>query len=468
MADIFIVDDDVMLQQMLIRQLQLSGHQTNCADTLSKGLEQVLSGAYDIVLLDVQLPDGNGLEYIPNFKDAASSPEVIIITGKGDKNGAEKAIVSGAWGYIEKPHVIKELLLHIARIQQYRKEKDRTEKVPVVLKRDAIIGNSPLLTECLNRVAEAAFSEASVLITGETGTGKELLARAIHENSSRADHNFVTVDCASLPENLIESSLFGYIKGAFTGAESNREGLIQLADGGTLFLDEVGELPLSMQKTFLRVLQEGSYHPVGSAHEKHSNFRVVAATNIDIMRGVDQGSFRNDLLYRLKAFSCSPPPLRNRKDDIKPLIRYFLARMWDRSNLDYQGISPDFIEHLTAYDWPGNIRELQQTLEQVVASTIHTLPPTLFAYHLPKHFRIQQAQAGIQTPPSQPFPDISPTSKNLTPLPWNAFKNNYERQYIHDLMRHSRGSVTLACQVSQLSRARIYQLREKHGLLALS
>lgn len=467
MADIFIVDDDTMLQQMLVRQLQSSGHKTDCASTLTDGIQRVLAGDYDIVLLDVQLPDGNGLEYIPRFKNATSSPEIIIITGKGDRNGAEKAIVSGAWGYIEKPYIIKDLVLHIARIQQYRKEKNKAEKVPVVFKRDAIIGNSPLLTKCLDRIAEAAFSDANVLLTGETGTGKELFARAIHENSKRAGQNFVIVDCASLPENLIESTLFGYVKGSFTGAESNREGLIQLADGGTLFLDEVGELPLSMQKTFLRVLQEHSYRPIGSTHEKQSDFRVIAATNIDIENSIKQGSFRDDLLYRLQAFSCSLPPLRNRKEDIKPLIRYFLARIWDRSKLDYQGISPDFIEHLTNYDWPGNVRELQQTLERVVAGT--TGIPTLFAYHLPEHFRIQQAQAAIQSSlKGHPSLEVSPVTENAPPLPWNEYKENYERQYINDLMRHTNGNVTAACQISHLSRARLYQLREKHGLLGPS
>jgi len=197
------------------------------------------------------------------------------------------------------------------------------QKVPLILQRDSIIGNSSLLTKCLDQVAQAAVSDASVLITGETGTGKELFARAIHENSKRRDQNFITVDCTAIPENLIESILFGYVKGAFTGADSNREGLIQLADGGTLFLDEVGELPVSMQKRFLRVLQEHSYRPVGSTHEEHSDFRIIAATNIDIDLSVEQGTFRNDLLHRLKAFSLSLPPLRERKGDIQPLSRYF-------------------------------------------------------------------------------------------------------------------------------------------------
>ncbi len=461
MAEIFVVDDDVVLQEMLVSQLQRSGHQASCASTLTEGVKQVTAGQYDVVFLDVQLPDGNGLEYLAEFKAASSSPEVIIITGKGDEAGAEKAILSGAWAYIEKPNVIRELLLHLTRALQYREEKTRGDKVPLVLKRDNIIGNSQLLTKCLDQVAQAAFSDASVLITGETGTGKELLARAIHENSKRAGKNFITVDCAALPENLIESTLFGHVKGAFTGADSDREGLIRLADGGTLFLDEVGELPLSIQKNFLRVLQEYSYRPVGSTREENSDFRIVSATNSNVAHCIERGTFRSDLLYRLNAFFFTPPPLRKRKEDIKLLTRYFLARICDRSNLEYKGIAPDFIEHLVAYDWPGNVRELQQTLEQVVASTVQT--PTLFAYHLPEHFRIRLAQAAIQSRPSAADSPAS-AGESSAPPPWQDYKSSYEQKYIHDLMRYAKGNITIACQVSQLSRTRLYQLREKYEL----
>jgi len=461
MANILVVDDDEMLQEMLVTHLKRSGHQADCAATLSAGISRVFAGEYDVVFLDVQLPDGNGLEYIPQFKGAASSPEVIIITGRGDKNGAEKAIISGAWSYIEKPDVIKELLLHLTRVLQYQKEKNRGERIPVVLKRDAILGNSPLLDKCLEQVARGAVSDASVLITGETGTGKELFARAIHENSPRAGNNFITVDCAALPENLIASVLFGHVKGAFTGAERNREGLIRLADGGTLFLDEIGELPLTIQKTFLRVLQEHSYRPVGSSLEEQSDFRVIAATNIDIDHSVKLGTFRNDLLYRLKAFSFSPPPLRKRKEDIRVLTRHFIAQVCDRSHMQSKGTAPDFMEHLLVYDWPGNVRELQQTMEQVVACAVNV--PTLFARHLPEHFRIRHARAAIQSPagiPSPPVPVIEPS----TQLSWQEYKHACERQYIVDLMARTKENVTLACQLSQLSRTRLYQLREKYGL----
>ena len=323
MADIFVVDDDLVLQEMLVSRLERSGHSANCASTLEEGLKAVIKGEYDVILLDVQLPDGNGLEYLQRFKTVPSAPEVIIITGKGDEHGAEKAITSGAWSYIEKPDVIRELLLHLTRALQYREEKIKGYKIPLVLKRDAIFGNSTPLTKCLDQVAQAASSDASVLITGETGTGKELFARAIHENSRRAGREFITVDCAALPETLIESILFGHVSGAFTGAVNDQEGLISLADGGTLFLDEVGELSLNIQKTFLRVLQEQSFRPVGSTFEKQCDFRIVAATNSDVEKCIGQGTFRSDLLYRLKAFSFTAPPLRERKEDIKLLATYF-------------------------------------------------------------------------------------------------------------------------------------------------
>ena len=464
MANIFVVDDDLALQEMLVSKLQRSGHTANCASTLEEGLKEVAEGNYEVVLLDVQLPDGNGLEYLSQFKDVLSSPEVIIITGKGDQRGAEKAITSGAWSYIEKPDVIRELLLHLTRALQYHEEKHRGSKVPLVLKRDGIVGSSQLLTKCMDYVAQAASSDASVLITGETGTGKELFAKAIHENSNRANKDFVTVDCAALPENLIESILFGHVKGAFTGAESNMEGLIRLADGGTLFLDEVGELSLRIQKTFLRVLQEQSFRPVGSTIEERSDFRIIAATNRDIENEVKQGIFRSDLLYRLKAFSFSPPPLRFRKEDIRLLTRHFLAKICDRSAMRCKGLDPDFIEHLTEYDWPGNVRELKQTLEQVVASAVQT--PTLFAYHLPQHIRILKAQGSIREP-SDLIPEkvVATKEQKTAPISWADSKNNHEQKYISELMQYTEGSVTLACKISRLSRARLYQLREKYGLI---
>jgi two-component system NtrC family response regulator len=361
----------------------------------------------------------------------------------------------------------QDLQLHVTRALQYREEKLKTAR-PVLLKRDAIIGSSHPLVESLEQVAMVAVSDTSVLITGETGTGKELLARAIHENSPRSRGSFVIVDCAALPENLIESTLFGHVKGAFTGAERSRQGLVKMADGGTLFLDEIGELPLAMQKTFLRVLQEQSFRPVGASREERSDFRIIAATNRDIEKSVAEGEFRSDLFFRLQGFSLHVPPLRKRKEDIKPLAKHFLARLCERMQLPPKGISPEFIEHLEGYEWPGNVRELQQTLDQVFAMAVRQ--PTLFARHLPEHFRIRQAQAGLARTANQDHqqPEELNQFSGHGSLPrWKEYRTTLEREYLEELLRQSGGSIKEACRISGLSRARIYQLREKHGLVGI-
>ncbi len=366
MSRILVIDDDQTLSAMLVSQMFAAGHEAEEANTLKEGLAKVADTAYDVILLDVQLPDGNGLEYLVRFKNAPSNPEIIIITGQGEADGAEKAILSGAWGYIEKPHVIRELTLHLTRALQFRQEKKKVTEVPVALKRAKIIGSSAPLSKCLDQVARAASCDVTVLITGATGTGKELFAKAIHENSNRSKKNFVVVDCAALPETLIESTLFGHVKGAFTGADKDQDGLIKHADGGTLFLDEVGELPLSIQKTFLRLLQEHEYRPVGSSKQLYSNFRLVVATNRNLQERVKSNLFREDLLFRLQAFAIELPTLKDRIEDISELVTYLIIRLCRRYNLETKGVSPDFIEALMNYDWPGNVRELENTIERAL------------------------------------------------------------------------------------------------------
>ncbi|MCL7488597.1 MAG: sigma-54 dependent transcriptional regulator [Desulfobulbaceae bacterium] len=460
-AEILVVDDDQALCGMLIEHLRRSGHQADGANTLGEGIKLARSHAYDVVFLDVQMPDGNGLDYLPGFKDVSSCPEVIIITGKGDPNGARQAISSGAWSYIEKPHVIRDLLLHLTRALQYREEKQRIKTVPVALKRDNIIGHSQQIKICLDQVAKAAACDASVLITGETGTGKEVFAQAVHENSNRANNNFVVVDCAALPENLIESTLFGHSRGAFTGADHDKDGLVKHADGGTLFLDEVGELPPAMQKSFLRVLQEHSYRPVGGTREAKSNFRVIAATNRDLAERVHNGKFRSDLLFRLQGIWIKLPPLREHIEDIKELTTYYIHKLCHRYGLDSKGIAPDFINALSTYHWPGNVRELFQTLENVMAEAPHH--PTLFARHLPDHLRVLQAQAGIKTPTPALPSDPEITAADSLP-PWRDYKEHFELSYIRKLLEQTDGNVSAACRISGLSRTRLYQLMKKFDI----
>ncbi len=466
MARILIIDDDESMCYSLSRMVRRMGHETSCAQTLAEGIEKARSDAFDVVFLDVRMPDGNGLDVLPKIQEAPSSPEVIIMTGFGDPDSAELAIKSGAWDYIQKGASVKETTLPLVRALQYRREKSSAgqSKSVVVLKRDDIVGGSQKIRACLDNAAQAAASEANVLISGETGTGKEVFARVIHLNSRRAAGNFVVVDCAALPETLVESLLFGHEKGSFTGAERTREGLILQANGGTLFLDEVGELPAALQKTFLRVLQEHKFRPVGSGREVNSDFRLIAATNrnLDQMVGISQ--FRSDLLFRLRSFAIELPPLRERPEDVKDLCRFYVDRFCERYGLAPKGFSPDFLEALTAYHWPGNVRELANTIERALASA--RFEPILFGKHLPTGIRVELARASMEKgkiPPDSQGRGARPEMPTLHDFRESVYVHA-ERQYLNELMALSEGNIKEACRISGLSQSRIYALLEKHDI----
>lgn len=312
----------------------------------------------------------------------------------------------------------------------------------------------------LAEAARAAQSDAPVLVTGETGTGKELLARAIHENSRRRDGEFVIVDCAALPAPLVESLLFGHRKGAFTGAGTDHTGLVASANGGTLFLDEVGELPPEMQKRFLRVLQDKKYRPVGASHEEESDFRVIAATNRDLDAAVAEGAFRSDLLHRLRSVWVVTPPLRERGGDVRLLTDHFMEeRALKRATR--LGVAPDFLEALESYGWPGNVRELFMTLESAVARSAGF--STLFSAHLPPHVRLRgdldaRHRNGNGAEPLREF-----AGKTLEEARSEALEAA-ERAYLEDLRTRHSGDFAAACKTSGISQSRLYALLKKHGL----
>ncbi|MEO0248674.1 MAG: sigma-54 dependent transcriptional regulator, partial [candidate division WOR-3 bacterium] len=390
MAHVLIIDDDALVSETIANVVQRMGHRATTASNLQDGLAKTISDAIDVVFLDVRLPDGNGLDVLPRIQAAPSSPEVIIMTGYGDPDGAELAIRHGAWDYIQKPSTVDAMTLPLVRALQYRQER-KPRDTHAVLKRHGIVGNSSRLRTCLDLLAQVAPSDASVLITGETGTGKELFARAIHENSPRAKKSFVVVDCAALPETLVETILFGHEKGAYTSADKAEEGLVLAADGGTLFLDEVGELPLSMQTSFLRVLQEKKFRPVGGKHEVSSNFRLIAASNRDLDEAVRQEKFRADLLFRLRSFTIELPPLRDRLEDIQDLATYYLEILTKRFGLEPKEFSSEFLSMLAHYSWPGNVRELVNALERAVLNAAQER--ILFPKHLPVDIRVQVARS---------------------------------------------------------------------------
>ena len=467
MAGVLIIDDDPLLNQTLSRVIAQAGHEVSSALTLSEGVRLAHSGSFDVVFLDVRLPDGNGLDALPVIRQSGSTPEVIIMTGFSESDGAKLAIENGAWDYIRKPVSTEGFTLPLKRALEFREEKRKVRRVPVHLKREGIVGDSPKMKEVLDRLAQAAASSANILIVGETGTGKELLARAIHENSARARGRFVVVDCAALPSTLVESILFGYERGAYTGAEKTGTGLIEQADGGTLFLDEVGEMPLEVQKSFLRVIQERRFRPVGGRQERFSDFRLVSATNRDLGAMVKKNTFREDLLFRLGAFTIEAPPLQERLEDIRLLTIHFLNEFCEMYNIQMKGIAPDFFETLRLLDWPGNVRELKSVLEETVALCVDE--PTLYPVHLPARIRFRAIEADM-------------ASADLLRRSWQStiwllhitqedfptlkdFRDKLDRHYLERLDQVTKGNRKEACRLSGLSKSRLFQLLGRYNLL---
>ncbi len=466
MAKILIIDDEEMMCATLETLVTRKQHDACSAMTLAEGIALAASDDFDVVFLDVKMPDGNGLEALPKIEASPSKPEVIIMTGFGDPNGAELAIKCGAWDYIEKGFSIKEITLSLERALQYRKEKQEAEnkRKPVRLKRKHIIGESPALTSCLDLVAQAAESDANIFITGETGTGKELFARAIYENSLRSKEEFVVVDCTSLPETLVESLLFGHVKGSFTGADRAQDGLVRQAHNGTLFLDEVGELPLSLQKSFLRVLQEHRFRPVGANKEVESNFRLIAATNRDLDAMVESGEFRSDLLFRLRTFIIELPPLRERREDIKELARHYIDKFCQQYGVASKGFSPEFLATLTSYTWPGNVREFVNTLERSLATA--RFDQTLYPKHLPSHIRVQvrraEMESGSRVTPAEPKRSVHAMPKLQEYR--DSIYAQAEKDYLQELMELTEENIQEACRVSGLSQSRLYALLKKNNI----
>ncbi len=473
MASILIIDDDpevCMTMESLVTRMGLT---CLTARSLRQGLETLAAVDVDAVFLDVRLPDGNGLEALHQIKAAPSRPEVIILTGKGDPDGAELAIQGGVWDYLVKPSPIKKTRLTLQRAMAYREEK-QTKHGLRALDTEGVVGGSVAMRKCFDIVAMAAQSDFSVLITGETGTGKELMARTIHRNSERGDQPFVVVDCAAMPQHLMESILFGHKKGAFTSASQDRSGLVKQADGGTLFLDEVGELDPNMQKVFLRVLQEKRFRPVGARNEVHSDFRLMTATNRDLAKMVTAGRFREDLYYRMKAIALPLPPLRHRKDDIKALTMFYLNVLSESAGISNKGVDADFMKIIEGYRWPGNVRELFHSLERAFVAAGEDM--TLFAMHLPSDIRIDVARTmlGDRQPPADTDPPAGlqstrpatqPDPGSLQPLPSiKAYKLQMEKAYLENLIRQANGDIQSILQVSKLSRSHFYALLKRHGL----
>lgn len=390
MANLLILDDDRLFCEALGTTLEEQGHRVLMAHTLARARELLQKHVFAVVFIDVYLPDGNGIDLMNDLSQLPDAPEAIVVMAQGNPDGAETVIVAGAWDYIQKPAHMVEIVLMVERALEAH---ERKRQLPDLAGSAGIVGTSRPMRLALMQMLEAAQSDSPVLISGETGTGKELLARAIHKNSRRARGPFVVVDCGAIVPTLLESELFGNVRGAFTGAVHARHGLVMLANQGTLFLGEVGELSQDQQKVFLRLLQERSFRPIGGTEEVQSDFRVVAATNRNLAEMAAGGTFRTDLLFRLQGMTIQVPPLRSRNEDIPALAQYARVRSLAHYGMQSKIFSQDALKALSSYTWPGNVRELLHTVEAaVLAASDQQL---VLLQHLPVHLRASAVRSRV-------------------------------------------------------------------------
>jgi DNA-binding NtrC family response regulator len=414
---ILVVDDEADIRESLETLLELEGYQVELAPNATEGLRKIEGGNHDLILLDLMMPDRSGMEVLQDVRERDTETPIFMITAYGSVEVAVKALKSGATDYFSKPWDNEKLLIEIERtIARSRLERENTQLKRALKQRYSfpnIIGKSERMLRILDLVSQVAPSRATILITGETGTGKELIAKAIHANSSRADQMFVPVNSGSVPSDLLESTLFGHVKGAFTSASSSRKGYFETANRGTIFFDEIGTISPETQAKLLRVIQEREFMPVGSTETIRVDVRILAATNADLKRLVDEGRFREDLYYRLNVINLVLPPLRERKEDIPRLVEYFFQK-YCRENekfLDPEGhgtlrFESEAMQLLMDHNWPGNVRELENAVERaVVLAAAGTAPADVLPDSIlqASGIRIRRDESGYLPPDASLF-----------------------------------------------------------------
>ncbi len=384
---ILVIDDEESIRHMLQMLLGKEGWHVEVAEDGQEGLKRLMTRDFDLLLCDVRMPELGGLELLDHIQSRSIDTTVIVMSAFGSREMAIDALKRGAYDYIDKPFQKDEILLTVVKaIEHLRLTRENQALRRQVDERRGLqrmVGQSPAIERVLSMIEKVASFKSTVLLTGESGTGKELAARALHDCSPRADQPFVAINCGAIPADLLESELFGHVKGAFTDASTDKEGLFRAADGGTLLLDEIAELPQNLQVKLLRVLQEEEIRPVGSSQPLSVDVRIIAATLHDLEQLVDQGDFRQDLFYRLHVIGIDIPPLRQRRSDIPLLVDHFLARQNQRLNTAVKGVTDAALDLLMAYHWPGNIRELHNCIERGVVICegerigVDDLPPTI-------------------------------------------------------------------------------------------
>lgn len=452
---VLLVEDDRGLRELLQEELEAEGYRvTACADAES-ALQVLTEDSPALLVSDLRLPGADGLSLLPALRQCDSPPAVLIITAFGSVQQAVKALQSGADDFLTKPLEMDHFLLTVTRLlenRQLRNEVQHYRSLLAVEQFNGILGQSPAMQQLFHQIRQIATADGPVLIQGESGTGKELVARALHDQSSRRGGPYLVVNCGGIPSELMESEFFGHAAGAFTGARTQRAGLFQQADGGSLMLDELGEMPLALQAKLLRVLQDGSMRPVGSDHEIQVDVRIIAATNRNLTEAVSDGSFREDLFYRLETFGLQVPPLRARGDDVQRLAEFFLTRFNTRQNQQIKGFSDEALSALQSYPFPGNVRELQNAVERA-ATFCDT--PLIEVRHLPQ--RVCEQPTGL------------PRTANLhaTPmLPENGEPDGMppletvQRNYIHQVLHATGGNKRRAAEILGITRRTLYRWLE--------
>jgi len=460
MAKVLVIDDEVNLRKVLAAMLRRDGFDVTVAENGEQGLAEFQKNGADIVVTDLVMPKVGGMEVLSTVRAANPDVPVIIITAHGTVDSAVDAIKAGAFDYITKPFDQAELSAVVAKAAKTNESARRSVR-PDLKARAAIIGESPQMQEVYKIIDKVADTPSTVLVTGESGTGKELIATALHGASSRRDKPFIKINCAAIPATLLESELFGYERGAFTGAVTSKPGRFELADGGTLFLDEIGEIPVEMQVKLLRALQEGEFERVGGIKTTRVDVRLVAATNRDLQTEIDAGRFRKDLFYRLAVVPLTLPPLRERRSDIPMLARHFVEKYNRRLNKKIEGIADDALALLQAYPWPGNIRELENQIERVL---IFADGPLITAKDLPDAIR-QGAGVHPGAVPSTPAPTME------VPVGEVGLKDivrmkaaELERDLIVKKLEETGGNVTRAARLLQISRKSLQTKMKEFGL----
>ncbi len=447
---LLLVDDDVAHRTMLKANLAEAGYSLIEGEDGDEVLPLLAKHQVDLILLDLKMARMDGLATLLALQEQGYSLPVIVITAFSSVETAVEAMKLGAFDYITKPVDIEELRLIINKALDFRRLHEENDQLRIRLQErfsfDKIIGNSTAMQEMFSTLALVAPSDATVLISGESGTGKELIANALHENSKRDKFPFITVNCASLHENLLESELFGHEQGAFTGASSQRKGRFELAHQGTLFLDEIGDMSLSTQSKILRVLQEGELQRVGGSETITVNVRLVAATHKNLQDMIREGSFRQDLYFRLSVVPVHLPPLRERSSDIPDLARHFLQRYTEKNRKDIKGFHPEVLNIFMGYDWPGNIRELENIVERAV---ILCLGEQITVRELPGHLLPEGAIASS--------PSATATVSGLT-------LRDMEKEFIHTTLAQSGGNKSRAAKILGIARQTLLNKIKEYGL----